>query len=100
MPSPEYLPGPEFRAFIINEMSITLELDLPEELASEAASTGLLESGSISTLLMEEIRRRKSAAELKSMLSGVRSLPGEPMSDSEIQSEIHLARAKRQRGES
>ena len=71
-------------------MSITLELDLPEELASEAASTGLLESGSISTLLMEEIRRRKSTAELKSILSGIRSLPGEPMSDFEIQSEINL----------
>jgi hypothetical protein len=76
-------------------MSITLELDLPEELASEAASTGLLESGSISTLLMEEIRRRKSAAELKSILSSIRSLPGEPMSDSEIQSEINLVRANR-----
>ena len=100
MPSPEYLPEPEFHAFLSKEMSITLELDLPEELASEAASTGLLESGSISTLLMEEIRRRKSAAELKSILTGLRSLPWDPMSDSEIQSEIHLARAKRQRGES
>jgi hypothetical protein len=81
-------------------MSITLELDLPEELAYEAASTGLLESGSISTLLMEEIRRRKSAAELKSILSGIRSLPGEPMSDSEIQSEINLVRANRSERES
>lgn len=85
----------EFCAFVIRQMSITLELDLPEELASEAASTGLLESGSISTLLMEEIRRRKSAAELKSILSGIRSLSGEPMSDSDIQSEIKLVRAKR-----
>lgn len=81
-------------------MSITLELDLPEELASEAASTGLLESGSISTLLMEEIRRRKSAAELKSILSGLRSVPGEAMSDSDIQSEINLVRAKRRESES
>lgn len=85
----------EFCAFVILQMRITLELDLPEELASEAASTGLLESGSISTLLMEEIRRRKSAAELKSILSSIRSLPGEPMSDSEIQSEINLVRANR-----
>lgn len=44
----------------------------------------------------EEESPRKSAAELKSMLSGVRSLPGEAMADSEI----HLARAKRQSGES
>ncbi len=85
---------------MISQMSITLELDLPEELASEAASTGLLESGSISTLLMEEIRRRKSAAELKSILSGIRLLPGEPMSDSDIQSEINLLRAKRCESES
>lgn len=90
----------EFCAFVIRQMSITLELDLPEELAYEAASTGLLESGSISTLLMEEIRRRKSAAELKSILSGIRSLPGEPMSDSEIQSEINLVRANRSERES
>ena len=81
-------------------MSITLELDLPEELASEAASTGLLESGSISNLLMEEIRRRKSAAELKSILTGLRSLPGASMSDSEIQTEINLVRAKRRGSES
>jgi hypothetical protein len=52
----------------------------------------LLESG------IEEESRRKSAAELKSILAGLRSLPGEPMSDSKIQSEIHLARAKIQRG--
>jgi hypothetical protein len=49
---------------------------------------------------MEEIRRRKSAAELKSILSGIRSLPGEPMSDSEIQSEINLVRANRSERES
>ncbi len=100
MPSPEYLPEPRFHAFLSKEMRITLELDLPEELASEAASTGLLESGSISTLLIEEIRRRKSAAELKSILTGLRSLPGKPMSDFEIQSEINLVRAKRRESES
>lgn len=81
-------------------MSITLELDLPDELASEASSSGLLESGPISTLIMEEIRRRKSAAELKSILSGIRSLPGEPLSDSEIESEVHLVRAKQRESES
>lgn len=80
-------------------MSITLELDLPEELASEAASSGLLESRLISNLLMEEIRRRKSATELKSTLSGIRALPGEPISDSEIQSEINHVRAMRRESE-
>jgi hypothetical protein len=45
-------------------MISTLKLDLPEELASEAASSGLLESRSISNLLMEEIRRHKPAVAL------------------------------------
>jgi len=43
---------------------------------------------------IEDESRGKSATELKSTLSGLRSLPGEPMPDSEIQSEIHLAKAK------
>lgn len=54
----------------------------------------LLESG------IEAESRRKSAAELKSILTGLRSLPGEPMSDSEIQSEINLVRAKLRESES
>jgi hypothetical protein len=54
----------------------------------------LLESG------IEAESRRKSASALKSILTGLRSLPGKPMSDSEIQSEIHPVIAKRQRGES
>jgi len=41
-----------------------------------------------------------SAAELKSILTGLRSLPGDPMSDSGIQSEINLVRAERRESES
>jgi hypothetical protein len=81
-------------------MSITLELDLPEDIASEASRAGLLQSGYITDLLTREIKRRKSAAELKSILSGIRALPGEPISDSEIQSEINHARAMRRESES
>ena len=77
---------------------------LLDEITRKALALTLSERRRLIGLLVkagtEEESPRKSAAELKSMLSGVRSLPGEPMSDSKIQSEIHLARAKRQRGES
>ncbi len=48
---------------------------------------------------MEEIRRRKSAAELKSILSGIRELLGEPISNAEIKSEINHVRAMRRESE-
>ena len=45
-------------------MSITLELDLPEKLAAEAKANGLFESASLSGLLEDELRRRRSGQEL------------------------------------
>jgi hypothetical protein len=76
-------------------MIVTLELDLHEELASEAASSGLLESRTISNLLIEEIRRRKSAAELKSILTGIRNQPGDIPNEDEINAEVEQARTLR-----
>jgi hypothetical protein len=80
-------------------MIVTLELDLHEELASEAASSGLLESRTISNLLIEEIRRRKSAAELKSILTGIRNQPGDIPTEDEINAEVEQARTLRRTGE-
>jgi hypothetical protein len=80
-------------------MIVTLELDLLEELASEAASSGLLESRTISNLLIEEIRRRKSAAELKSILTGIRNQPGDIPTEDEINAEVEQARTLRRTGE-
>jgi hypothetical protein len=81
-------------------MSITLELDLPEDIASEASQAGLLQSGYITDLLAREIKRRKSAAELKFILTGIRNQPGDIPTEDEINAEIEQARTLRRTGES
>ncbi len=76
-------------------MSITLKLDLPEELLNEARANGLLESRSMGELLRAELRRRKSAGELNKVLYDIRAQPGTPMSESAIQKVIKAARRGR-----
>jgi len=93
--SSEHLPPSLLHDFVAIKMIVTLELDLHEELASEAASSGLLESRTISNLLIEEIRRRKSAAELKSILTGIRNQPGDIPNEDEINAEVEQARTLR-----
>src|SRR5689334_3953962 len=73
-------------------MSVKIQLDLPEGLAREAKATGLLETGSMTELLTAELRRRKAAAELSSVLEGIRAQPGEPLSEADIAAEIKGAR--------
>ena len=76
-------------------MSVTIQLDLPDALVNEARANGLLESGSMGDLLVTELRRRKAAADLKTVLDRVRAQPGEPMSEEEIAAEVKAARGER-----
>jgi hypothetical protein len=76
-------------------MSITVQLDLPDSLVKEARANGLLEAESMTDLLSTELRRRKAATELKSVLEGIRAQPGEPMSEEEIAAELKAARRER-----
>jgi hypothetical protein len=89
------LPPSSFHAFFSDRISITLELDLPEDIASEASRAGLLQSGYITDLLTREIKRRKSAAELKSILTGIRNQPGDIPKEDEINAEVEQARTLR-----
>lgn len=73
-------------------MSVTIQLDLPEALVREAKANGLLESAPLGDLLATELRRRKAAAELKTVLDGIRAQPGEPMTMEEIQAEVDAVR--------
>jgi hypothetical protein len=75
-------------------MSITLELDLPEKLAAEAKANGLFESASLSGLLEDELRRRRSGQELIAALDEIRRQPGAAPTEDEIQAEIDAAREK------
>lgn len=76
-------------------MSITLELDLPEKLAAEAKANGLFESASLSGLLEDELRRRRSGQELIAALDEVRRQPGVTPTEDEIQAEIAAVRKSR-----
>ena len=80
---------------VMNGMSVTIQLDLPEALVKEAQANGLLESAPIGDLLVTELRRRKAAAELGKLLDAIRSQPGEPMTMDEIQAEVDAVRAER-----
>ena len=76
-------------------MSITIELDLPEKLAAEAKANGLFESSSLSGLLEDELRRRRSGQELIATLGEIRRQPGTASTEEEIQAEIDATREKR-----
>jgi hypothetical protein len=76
-------------------MSITLELDLPEKLAAGAKANGLFESASLSGLLEDELRRRRSGQELIATLDEIRRQPGAAPTEDEIQAAIAAVREKR-----
>jgi hypothetical protein len=76
-------------------MSVTIELDLPDALVNEARANGLLDSAPLGDLLAAELRRRKVAADLNVLLTGIRAQPGKPMSEADIAAEIKAARKER-----
>ena len=71
-----------------------LTLNLPDNLAKEAAQAGLLSAGEIERLLREEIRRR-SVGELFEAMDRMAAVEGELMTEEEIQAEIDAVRAAR-----
>lgn len=76
-------------------MSVTIELDLPDALAREARSKGLLQPRQLGDLVSEELNRRNAAEQLETTLKKIRAQAGEPMSAEEIQAEIDACRAER-----
>jgi len=76
-------------------MSITIQIDLPDALVDEARSKGLLESAFMGELLATELRRRRAAADLDHVLNGIRSLPGQPMSEEEVVGVVKTVRRER-----
>jgi predicted kinase len=76
-------------------MSITIQLDLPDALLNEARNNGLLESASVGDLLVTELRRRKAATALETVLEGIRRQSGEAMSEEAITAGVKAARRER-----
>lgn len=79
-------------------MSITIQVDLPDELAERARRDGIFEPNRFATMVEWEIERGKARDELFEMLEKIRAVSGPPMTMEEINAEIKAARAERRAG--
>jgi hypothetical protein len=76
-------------------MSITIKLDLPEEVAAQARAKGLLSAAHITELITRELAEDGDHRDFFQMARDLRSVPGEPMSIEEIQRIVDEVRAER-----
>jgi hypothetical protein len=82
-------------------MSVTVELNLPDEIAAEAKAKGLLEPQSLTRLIKRELADAQGARDFFQMARELRSLPGGPMTMEEIQEivdDVRTERAAREAG--
>src|SRR6478752_3255126 len=77
-------------------VELEIKLRLPDDVAREAEASGLLEAGSLESLLREELRRRR-VDHLFATADHLAALPLPPLSEAELNSEIQAARAHRRR---
>ena len=75
-------------------MTLQVNLDLPDNLAKEASSLGLLEPQALQTLLREAVRRRH-IMRLTEARERVAAAGIPPLTMDEIQAEIEADRAQR-----
>lgn len=74
--------------------TLELKLNLPDSLAKEAASLGLLNPDSMQALLREAVRNRR-VAKLTEARKNIAAAGVPPMTMEEIQAEIDADRAER-----
>jgi len=81
---------------VAEESTVQLELTLtlPASLAREAEDQGLLTSPMLEALLRAEIQRRR-VAQLFDAADRLAALPLAPLSEAEVEAEIHAVRAER-----
>ena len=73
---------------------LDVRLTLTDSLAREAKASGLLEPGSLETLLLSELKRRR-VDRLFDAADRLASLPLPPLTEEEVESEIQAVRAQR-----
>jgi hypothetical protein len=76
-------------------MSITIKLDLPEDVAAAARAKGLLDPQNLTRLIEREVEAESARQDFFEMVRELRALPGEPMTIDEIQAEVDAVRAER-----
>lgn len=75
-----------------------LTIELPDELAEEARSQGLLAAGAVEAMIRETLRRR-AAKELLEAADKLAAAEFPPLTLAEIQEEVNAVRAERRRRE-
>lgn len=75
-------------------VQLELTLTLPASLAQEAEAQGLLTSPMLETLLRAELRHRR-VGHLFDAAEQLAALPLAPLTEAEVEAEIHAARAAR-----
>ena len=74
-------------------MSSEIIVTLPDPLLKEARAEGLLDPAA-----MEQMIKRELARKVSQRLSAVRDLPGAPLAETEIQTEVDIVRAAQRPG--
>lgn len=74
--------------------TLRIELNLPDQLAREAQSAGLLTDEAMERMLKAELRRRAGEA-LRESVRRIAAVEGPVMTPDEVQQEIDSARAER-----
>lgn len=74
----------------------TIIIELPEELAEEARSQGLLGAGAVEAMIRDALRRR-AGRELLEVANELAAAGFPPMTMAEIQREVDAVRAERRR---
>jgi len=77
-------------------VTLDIKLQLPENILKEAQQAGLLTPAEIERLLREELRRRR-VEELFNAADKLASLELSPLTDSELETEIAIARQSRRK---
>jgi hypothetical protein len=75
-------------------VQLELTLTLPASLAWEAEAQGLLTPQMLEALLRAEVRRRR-VAHLFAAANQLAALPHTPLTEAELEAEIHAARTER-----
>lgn len=76
-------------------MSITVQIDLPDDVAAKARAKGLLSPDHLSRLIARELADEEDGRDFFQMAREIRSLPGEPITMNEIQQIVDEVRAER-----
>jgi hypothetical protein len=80
-------------------MSITMQLDLSEEVAEKARAAGLLDPKRVAGLIARELSSEQDQRSFFEIAREIRTQPGEPISMEEIQAEVDAVRIGRRTSE-